>query len=269
MDCTNPWRIRLRTVVVKQSALLDETRKNGTHRSSAPVGAALPLALPGRRERVDVPRARATANMWVLEGEAPIRPARPSGATGHDGAALEAELLAAVALGDRQAFSSLYDLLVGKVHGVVLGVLRDPAQSEEVTQEVMVEVWRSAARFDSQRGSVRAWAATLAHRRAVDRVRSSESARRREQAEVAESPDRIPAHEEPSEVVAAGEQKVIVAQALARLTENQRKSIELAYFGGHTYREVAQMLEVPEGTVKTRIRDGLTKLRSMMEVDHV
>lgn len=179
----------------------------------------------------------------------------------------QAELIAAVARGDQDAFAELYDQIVGRVHAVVLVVLRDPAQAEEVTQEVMVELWRTAARFDPERGSVRTWAATLAHRRAVDRVRSAQAARQREEADQLRSGSLTSSTDEVAEGLEAEEERTQLVVALRSLTDTQRESIRLAYFGGHAYREVATILDAPEGTVKTRIRDGLTKLRSIMEVD--
>lgn len=173
-------------------------------------------------------------------------------------------LLARSARGDESAFSELYDLLAPRVHAVVLRVVRDPAMSEEVTQEVMVELWRLAPRFDPTRGSAAAWAATLAHRRAVDRVRSSQSTRDRDQRDV----DRTPAtpHDQVAEQVEDRLERERVRRALDSLTPIQRESIELAYFSGYTYREVASVLDVPEGTVKTRIRDGLIRIRDQLEV---
>jgi RNA polymerase sigma-70 factor (ECF subfamily) len=173
-----------------------------------------------------------------------------------------AVLMRRVGLGDQAAFAELYDAVAARVHGTVLGVVRDPAQAEEVTQEVFVEVWKIAPRFDSTRGSVAAWITTIAHRRAVDRVRSEQSARVRSDADArrVEVPRDVVA-----DTVADDDQgafdRARVRRALGRLTEAQRQSIELAYFGGHTYREVAQLLGMPEGTIKTRIRDGMIRLR--------
>ncbi len=181
----------------------------------------------------------------------------------------EADLLALVAAGDQGAFAELYDLIVGKVHAVVVAVLRDPAQSEEVTQEVMVEIWRNAARHDSSRGSVRTWAATLAHRRAVDRVRSSQAARNRDEVDLRRGTAQAANPDEVSEQVESGEEHRMLGEALESLSPTQLESIRLAYFGGYTYREVADRLGAPEGTVKTRIRDGLARLRSAMEVADV
>lgn len=165
--------------------------------------------------------------------------------------------------GDEEAFAAFYDHVAAAVHGIVVRVVRDPAMSEEVTQEVFVELWRLAPRFDPERGSARSWAATVAHRRAVDRVRSEQSSRDRELAESLKA-DR-PRDDVVDEVVDRLD-RFRVAEALGGLTDGQREAVVMAYYGGHTYREVAVMLGVPEGTVKTRIRDGLIKLRDLMGV---
>jgi RNA polymerase sigma-70 factor (ECF subfamily) len=175
-----------------------------------------------------------------------------------------AALLVRVARGDEQAFSELYDRLAPRVHATVLKVVRDPAMSEEVTQEVMVELWRLAPRYEASRGSVAAWATTVAHRRAVDRVRSSQSSRDRDQRDLDRTPRRP--HDEVAELVEDRMERERVTRALTSLTPAQRESIELAYFSGYTYREVAAVLDVPEGTVKTRIRDGLIRMRDELEV---
>ena len=167
-------------------------------------------------------------------------------------------LLRRAGRGDQGAFAELYDALSPLVHGVVLKVVRDPAQSEEVAQEVFVELWRLAARFDDTRGSVTSWVATVAHRRAIDRVRSEQSSRDRVARQVSNiSRD----YDEVSDEVESKFDRARVRRALERLTGVQREAVELAYFGGHTYREVAVLLEVAEGTVKTRIRDGMIRLR--------
>lgn len=165
--------------------------------------------------------------------------------------------------GDQQAFGAFYDEVASLVYGVVLKVIRNPAISEEVTQDVFVELWRIAARFDPEKGNVRSWVTTIAHRRAVDRVRSEESSRAREERVTREAPHHDDSVEE--EVSAALEAKR-VTDALARLTDLQRQAIELAYYGGNTYQETAVLLGVPEGTVKTRIRDGMVRLRDSLGV---
>jgi RNA polymerase sigma-70 factor, ECF subfamily len=160
-------------------------------------------------------------------------------------------LIARVAKGDERAFAELYDELAPTVYGIVRRVVRDPAQSEEITREVFVELWRHAARFDPARGAVRSWAVTIAHRRAVDRVRSEPSRRdrhlRASAAPAIDSVDRDRAR-----------------RALTKLSEPQRQVLELAFFDGLTPDEVAQQLGVGLGTVKTRIRDGLIRLDGLV-----
>jgi RNA polymerase sigma-70 factor (ECF subfamily) len=165
--------------------------------------------------------------------------------------------------GDESAFAEFYDEVSSVVYGTVLRVIRDPSMAEEVTQDVFLELWKQAPRFDPVKGSPKSWAATVAHRRAVDRVRSQESSRARDDADARLAPREQ--DEVADEVTAKAEREQVVA-ALAQLTDAQREAVGLAYYGGHTYREVAVLLDVPEGTVKTRIRDGLIKLRDLMGV---
>jgi RNA polymerase sigma-70 factor, ECF subfamily len=174
------------------------------------------------------------------------------------------DLLLAVARGDQGAFEALYDRLAPLVHGIVRRVVRDPAQSEEVTQEVLVEVWRTATRFDPDRGSARSWVATMAHRRAVDRVRSEQASRVR--TETVGIREQVRDHDEVSEQVERRLEYQQVREALSVLTELQREAVELAYFQGYTYRQVAELLDTPLGTIKTRMRDGLIRLRDAMGV---
>ncbi|MFJ8431178.1 sigma-70 family RNA polymerase sigma factor [Kitasatospora sp. NPDC094019] len=174
------------------------------------------------------------------------------------------ELVARAAGGDQQAFARLYDAVAGPVLGVVRRVLRDPQQSEEVTQEVMFELWRTAGRYDPQRGDVMSWALTVAHRRAVDRVRSAQAATDREQRVAARS--HSPAFDEVAEQVEHRLEGEQVRGCLEALTELQRESISLAYYRGYTYPEVADLLGAPLGTVKTRMRDGLIRLRDCLGV---
>lgn len=172
------------------------------------------------------------------------------------------ELLVLVAGGDHKAFEALYEQVSGPVFGLVLRVVRDQAQSEEVAQEVLLEVWRSAARFDPERGAALAWILTLAHRRAVDRVRAARAADERDRRDARRS--ERPAFDQVVEEVEAGLEREWVRRCLDRLTALQRQSVTLAYYEGFTYREVAQRLSLPLGTVKTRMRDGLTRLRDCL-----
>lgn len=173
------------------------------------------------------------------------------------------DLLVAAARGDTEAFAALYDRVCPQVLGVALRVLRDRSLAEEVVQEVMVEVWRKAGRFDVTRGTASGWITTLAHRRAVDRVRSEQAARDRD--------DRVSRRDQPRAFDNVADEVEVrldhwqVRRALAELTDRQREAIELAYFAGHTYRDVAAVLGIPEGTAKSRLRDGLLRLRQALE----
>jgi len=172
-----------------------------------------------------------------------------------------AGLLALVARGDQNAFAAVYDRSAAQVFGLVRRVIRDPAQSEEVTQEVMLEVWRSASRFDPHRGSAMAWLMTLAHRRAVDRIRSGQAAAEREVRAAAATG---PGYDMVAEEVETRLDAQRVRRCLESLTDLQRESVTLAFYGGYTYREVASLLGVATGTVKTRMRDGLIRLRDCL-----
>lgn len=164
--------------------------------------------------------------------------------------------------GDEQAFAALYDATAPRLHGLVRRVLRDPAQAEEVTQEVYVEIWRQAARFDPERGSALSWMMTIAHRRAVDRVRtaSADAARDLAYGRRTQTID----HDSTSEIVQTRLDAHRVRDALHTLTDAQREAIDLAYFKGCTHTEVAVMLDLPLGTAKSRIRDGLIRLRDAL-----
>ncbi|MFC9132746.1 sigma-70 family RNA polymerase sigma factor [Streptomyces sp. NPDC057099] len=174
------------------------------------------------------------------------------------------ELVGLVALGDEDAFASVYDLVASPVLGVVRAVLRDQAQSEEVAQEVLVEVWRTAPRYRSDRGTAINWILTLAHRRAVDRVRSVEAAAARDHK--AALLEHTPEYDEVTEQVEARLEREQVRRCLRTLTEIQRQAVTLAYYRGLTYRQVAEALTLPLGTVKTRLRDGLIRLRDCLGV---
>lgn len=183
---------------------------------------------------------------------------------GEPGHASAEELLVAVGAGDEAAFERLYPLVADAVWGVVRRVVRDPAQSEEVAQEVLVELWRTAPRYDPAKGGARTWALTLAHRRAVDRVRHAQAQTRREDQAAADSMQRD--FDQVAEAVSTNLEREQVRRCLDSLTELQRQSIVLAYYGGRTYAQVATALRAPLGTVKTRLRDGLIRLRDCLGV---
>jgi len=173
------------------------------------------------------------------------------------------ELLQATARGDEEAFGSLYDQMSSAVHGLARRVIRDPARAEEITQEVFLQLWQTAHRFDSNRGSARTWVMTLTHRRAVDAVRRDQSSSDRE--------DRYDWTGGPDVDVVAEEvttrfEHEQVRRCMGSLTDLQREAVTLAYYGGYTYAEVASLLDANLPTTKTRMRDGLIRLRDCMGV---
>ncbi|MEO5652666.1 MAG: ECF RNA polymerase sigma factor SigK [Marmoricola sp.] len=164
--------------------------------------------------------------------------------------------------GDAEAFAEMYEALAPRVYGLVQRVLQDVHQSEEVTQEVFLEIWQTSSRFDPSRGSAPSWVLTLAHRRAVDRVRSAQASRRRDTTDVERS--RATPIDETATAAHASLDAQEVRAALSTLPDFQRLAVELAYFGGHTHSEVSRLTQVPLGTAKTRIRDGLIRLRDVL-----
>lgn len=175
---------------------------------------------------------------------------------------LAGELIQLTAGGDQQAFARLYDMLSARAFALILRVLVDRSQSEEVLQEVFLEVWQTAARFAPNRGQGRSWLLTIAHRRAVDRVRASQSSTDRDIRagfrDLASAPDGVA---DQVELKVASEH---LAGALRVLPDVQQEAIVLAYYGGYSQREIAALTKTPLGTVKTRMRDGLTRLRGEM-----
>ncbi|GCD46940.1 ECF RNA polymerase sigma factor SigK [Streptomyces paromomycinus] len=171
-------------------------------------------------------------------------------------------LLPLIARGDHGAFEELYDLVSPPVFGMARRVLRDTAQAEEVTQEVLLEIWRRAGRYDPGRGSALSWILTLAHRRAVDRVRAARAASERE--ERAARRGAVTVFDEVAEEVEGSFEREWVRRCLERLTALQRQSVTLVYYDGYTHREAARRLAVPLGTVKSRLRDGLARLRDCL-----
>jgi RNA polymerase sigma-70 factor (ECF subfamily) len=175
-----------------------------------------------------------------------------------------AELLKGCGRGDQSAFARLYDATSSRVVGLAIRVVRDRAQAEEVAQEAFLEIWKTSGRFDPAKGSPLGWLLTIVHRKAVDRVRSAEASTRRDT--TYHQRNRPVEHDSTAEAATASLEARRVRQALASLTSVQREALELAYFGGYTHTEVATMLELPVGTAKTRIRDGLIRLRDTMGV---
>ncbi|MEC3980712.1 ECF RNA polymerase sigma factor SigK [Amycolatopsis sp. H20-H5] len=173
-------------------------------------------------------------------------------------------LIARVARGDERAFEALYELCSARVYGVIRRLLLDAAQAEEVSQEVWLQVWRSAPGYAPERGSAMTWLLTLAHRRAVDRVRSAQAAGARERSASFESARDRPFDQVSETAVTRAEQRQ-VRRCLTALTELQRQAVVMAYYHGSTYREVAEALDVPLATVKTRMRDGLIRLRDCLQ----
>jgi RNA polymerase sigma-70 factor, ECF subfamily len=170
------------------------------------------------------------------------------------------DLLVAAGRGDESAFGQVYDVFAPSVFGLARRVVRDPARAEEITQDVFVSVWRFATRFDPDKGSARTWILTLAHRRAVDVVRSEEASSRRE--------TMTATHDTPfdavSEQAVARVQGKQVRDCLDSLTDVQREAVTLAYYGGYTYPEVSALLQVNLSTVKTRMRDGMIRMRDCL-----
>jgi RNA polymerase sigma-70 factor (ECF subfamily) len=173
-------------------------------------------------------------------------------------------LLARIAVGDEAAFEALYDDIAPRVLGLVRRLLVDHAQSEEVTQEIFLEIWQNAPRYEQSKGGATTWIFTMAHRRAVDRIRSSQSGRDRDiRVGVRDYPIDYDIVSESVEIAVENDR---VKEAMSRLTELQRQAVTLAYYGGYSHSEVAAMLNVPIGTVKTRLRDGMIRLRDELGV---
>lgn len=170
-------------------------------------------------------------------------------------------LVSNVARGDRAAFEALYDQMGSSVYGVARRVVRDPARAEDVSQDVFLDIWRKAPSFDATRGSAKTWIMTIAHRRAVDAVRRNESQKKYDGKALVDEVS----HDEPADALIAGEEHGSVRECLETLTELQLESVRLAYYNGYTYSEVATLLDKPLPTIKTRMRDGLIRLRDCLE----
>jgi RNA polymerase sigma-70 factor (ECF subfamily) len=175
-----------------------------------------------------------------------------------------AEMLKLSGRGDEAAFARLYDATSARAYGLAVRVVRDPSQAEEVAQEAFLEIWRTASRFDAGKGSAVSWVLTIVHRKAVDRVRSAQASTKRDT--TYHQGSQAVEHDSTAEAAHASMEARRVRQAMDSLTEVQREALELAYFKGYTHTEVASMLDLPVGTAKTRIRDGLIRLRDTMGV---
>ena len=173
-------------------------------------------------------------------------------------------LLRDVADGDRAAFAEIYDRISSRVLGLIIRLLRDRAQSEEVMQEVFLEIWQQAAKFDTNRGSGMAWVLTMAHRRAIDRIRASQKSHERDLRIGIRDMERD--FDSVSESVEIRIENERVKRSMSRLTPLQREAVILAYYGGYSHSEMAQILGIPLGTVKTRLRDGMIRLRDELGV---
>ncbi len=173
------------------------------------------------------------------------------------------DLLLRVAKGDEASFADFYDRTSATVHGLARRVVRDPARAEEVTQEVYLQVWRTAGRFEPARGSARSWLLTLAHRRSVDVVRHDQASTNREARYDWSGGRDVDVVDDEVTTRLEYEQ---VRRCLGGLTELQHEAVTLAYYGGHTYAQVADLLEVNPATIKTRMRDGLIRLRDCLGV---
>ncbi|WP_308465122.1 ECF RNA polymerase sigma factor SigK [Rathayibacter soli] len=173
-------------------------------------------------------------------------------------------LLLRTAQGDQAAFGELYDRLAARVLGTIRRLLIDPAQSEEVAQEVFLEVWQSAARFEPNKGGAATWVLTMATRRAIDRIRSAQASRDRDTRIGIR--DFHAVSDEVAQTVEIRIERERVGAAMEQLTDTQRQAISLAYDGEYTHSEIAQLLGIPIGTVKTRLRDGMIRLRNELGV---
>ena len=195
----------------------------------------------------------------------------PVGVPSQEGAPAGADrdlgrLLRRCARGDESAFAAFYDATSARAWGVALRVVRNRAHAEEVMQEAYLQAWRQSGRFDAARGRAESWFFTIVHRAAVDRVRSAEAATRRDQ-QYTEQSQSVPEQDATAAAVHRTLEARRVHGALDALTGLQRQAVELAYWGGYTHTEVAGLLEVPVGTAKTRIRDGLIRLRDTLGVE--
>jgi RNA polymerase sigma-70 factor (ECF subfamily) len=169
----------------------------------------------------------------------------------------DGDLIVAIGSLDESALSEVYQRHAGAVFSLASRVLVERTFAEEIVQEVFLRLWEHPGRFDGIRGSLRAFLLMETHARSVDRIRAEERRRQREQRAHRDADTSYVLDLELRDLTVAEQ----IRQAVAELTDQEREAIELAYFGGKTYRQVAQLLEQPEGTIKSRIRTGLMRLR--------
>ena len=173
-------------------------------------------------------------------------------------------LLERTARGDARAYEQLYLAVAGSVFGLALRIVRDRDMAEDIAQEALVEVWHRASRFDAGLGNARSWILTIAHRRAVDRVRSEQAHTTRMHTHGVRDGTEPGEQDSVVDTLYREWEATRVRAGMQALTARQREALELCYFKGFTHREAAQALDVPLGTAKARIRDGLIKLRDAM-----
>ncbi len=173
----------------------------------------------------------------------------------------DAQVVVLVGRYDERAFAEIYRRHGRSVYGLARRILGDATEAEDLTQEVFLRLWQNPAGFDPARGTLRTYLLTQAHGRAVDTIRSKTARARREERDARSTATASYDLEREVWDLAMAEH---VAGAMEALPPEERAAIDLAYFGGHTYREVAKLLSAPEGTVKSRIRNGLHRMRSML-----
>jgi len=175
---------------------------------------------------------------------------------------IDAEIAAQLRRGEATAIGRLYDRYGRLAYGLALRMLNDRGAAEDVVQDAFLDVWRNAGSFDTSRGTVRNWLLSIVHNRAIDRVRGAARIRRETQLEAAERTAGVP---DAWEALSLELERTQIREAFAQLPDAQRRTLELAYFGGYTHVEIARQMDVPLGTVKGRMRIGLEKMRSFLQ----
>jgi RNA polymerase sigma-70 factor, ECF subfamily len=173
-------------------------------------------------------------------------------------------LIARIAKGEEPALAQLYDETSRLVYGLVLRIVREPSTAEEVTLEVYMQVWRTAVNYNTERGSVTAWLAMAARSRALDWIRSKQARLYREGQTIDDLPEMVDIQSNPEENLAQSQRAVVVRQAMASLPMEQRIALDMGFYSGLTHSEIAERLNLPLGTVKSRIRMGMNKLREVL-----